>query len=650
MGPKTPNTPNIPKKKIIFIGMIAILCVSLLTLTACSSQKTAESDSSGTALDSTENRISVDYDDEDTYAEWNDTKASHITFSGHSVKTEGSGVSVVDNVITILSAGTYVVSGTIADAQMIVYTEDSKTVRLILNGVDMTCSTSAPIYVLKSEKTIITLADGTKNTLKDGSSYTYSDPKAEEPNAVIFSKSDLTINGSGSLHVKANFKNGITSQDELRIVSGNISVDAVNNGIIGRDFIAVKDGSITVSAGDDGFKSSNDADAAKGFILIEAGTIHMTTGEDGMQAETSIWCTDGTIDITSGGGSANSINTNTNSGMMRPGGAAPDTASKDDSTSTGSMKGIKAGSVVTIEGGTISIDSADDGIHSNGSLTVSGGKINITAGDDGMHSDATLNINAGEIAITKSYEGIESAVININGGNMNVKSSDDGINGAGGTDSSSVNGRPGQNDFASSGDCSMSINGGTIVVDSGGDGIDINGAVTMTDGKVIVNGPTDNGNGALDYTGSFTVTGGFLVAAGSAGMAEAPDTNSSLYSLNINLPSDQQAGTIVRIETADGKEVLTFAPTKTFRNLVVCSSELTKGTTYKIYYGGSSTGTSANGLYSGGTYTAGTHYEEVAISEKVTGVGSYSGGMGGRAGTTQPGSGGGPGGGRGFKR
>ncbi|MCG1026022.1 MULTISPECIES: carbohydrate-binding domain-containing protein [Dehalobacter] len=523
MGPKP------PKKKIVSIGMIAILCIFLLTLTACSSQNTAESDSSGVAGDSTEDRISVDYDDEDTNAQWDDTQASHITFSGDSMKTEGNGVSVVDNVVTILSAGTYVISGAIADAQIIVYTEDKNTVRLILNGVDMTCSTSAPIYVLKSEKTVITLADGTKNTLKDGSSYTYSDPKAEEPDAVIFSKSDLTINGSGSLNVKANFKNGITSKDELRIVSGNISVDAVNNGIIGRDFLTVKDGNITVNAGDDGFKSSNDADAAKGFILIEAGTI------------------------------------------------------------------------------------------------------NITAGDDGMHSDATLDIYAGEVTIAKSYEGIESAVINIHGGDVNVKSSDDGINGAGGTDSSSVNGRPGQNDFASSGDCSMSINGGTIVVDSGGDGIDINGSVTMTDGKIIVNGPTDNGNGALDYTGSFTVTGGFLVAAGSAGMAEAPDTNSSLYALNINLPSDQQAGTIIRIENADGKEVLTFAPTKMFRNLVVCSSELTKGTTYKIYYGGSSSGTSVNGLYSGGTYTPGTRYEEVAISEKVTRVGSYSGGMGGRA-------------------
>jgi hypothetical protein len=208
---------------------------------------------------------------------------------------------------------------------------------------------------------------------------------------------------------------------------------------------------------------------------------------------------------------------------------------------------------------------------------------------------------------------------------------------AGGNDSSSIHGRPGQNNFASSGNNALHINGGYIVVDAAGDGIDVNGAIDMTGGVVIVNGPTNNGNGALDYDGGFTITGGYLVAAGSSGMAQAPGTSSTQYSVVTTYASAQSAGTLIHIETEDGEDILTFAPTKTYQSVVFSSPELKSGADYVVYSGGSSTGTATDGLYSGGTYTTGTQVAGVTLSSVVTYAGSSGAGSAGQPGGGFPG-------------
>jgi hypothetical protein len=533
--------------------------------------------------------------------------------SGDSATLDGTGVAILDGIIKIVSGGTYVITGTLDDGQIMVDVGSEETVRLVLNGVDITCSTSAPIYVLNAVKVIITLEEGKENYITDGSSYVLADLTSDEPNAAIFSNDDLTINGEGWLIVDANYNNGIQSKDDLHITGGNITVNAVNDGIKGRDSIAVKDGNITIDAGGDGMQSNNDEDAAEGFIAIEGGTINITAGADGIQAETSILISGGDIIISSGGGSTN---TSVSSGWGIWG-------SSNITDTSDSAKGIKAGVDLTIEGGTIEIDSSDDALHSNGSMTISGGDITVSSGDDGMHSDTSLVINSGNIDITQSYEGIESAVITINGGNIYVTASDDGINVSGGADGSSIDGRPGQNNFDYNENNGLYINGGYIVVNAAGDGLDSNGSISMTDGTVIVNGPTDSANGALDFA-SCTVTGGYLLAVGSSGMAQAPGNSSTQYSVMITFSSTLQAGTLVHVEDSEGNNILTFAVSKQTQSVVLCSSELQNGKTYAVYTGGSSTGTLKDGLYSGGTYNGGTQYTSFTISSIVTNVGSGS--------------------------
>lgn len=548
---------------------------------------------------------------------------------GNSISLDGDGAVVDGSKIAITSAGTYIISGTLDEGQVIVNTKDKEIVKLILNGVDITSSSTAPIYIMKAKKIVIVLADGTDNYVTDGDSYTLDDPELNEPNAAIFSKCDLTVNGNGSLTVNANYNNAITSKDELRITGGTITVNSVNDGIRGRDFIAIKGGTITVNAEGDGMQSNNDEDSERGFVSIEGGTINITAGKDGIQAETSVIVSGGNITISSGGGSVNSSkvisrgNTWGNRGMEN---------NSDSSSSSVSAKGIKAVADITIEGGTITIDSSDDSIHSNDSLTIDGGTIILASGDDGIHSDSTLEINGGDISITKCYEGIESTGITINDGTIHLISSDDGFNATSGTGDfpmggpmgGPLNAPPGQNDFTSSGDNYLHINGGYIAVDANGDGLDINGTITMTKGVAIVNGPTRNDNGALDHV-AFKMTGGFLVAVGSSGMAQAPDTSSTQYSVMLNLSSAQSAGAMVHIEAKDGEEILTFVPTKAYQSVVLCSPELKNGSTYIVYCGGSSTGTVADGLYSGGTYTGGTQITSFTISSMVTGLGSSSG-------------------------
>ena len=173
-----------------------------------------------------------------------------------------------------------------------------------------------------------------------------------------------------------------------------------------------------------------------------------------------------------------------------------------------------------------------------------------------------------------------------------------------------------------------------------GDGMDINGPIDMTGGVVLINGPTANNNGALDYAGAFNISGGLLIAVGSAGMAQAPSTSSAQYSVAHTFPSTQAGGTIVHVETEDGREILTFVPTKAYQSVVFSSPELENGETYVIYSGGSSTGTVTDSLYSGGAYTPGTQVASLTITGMVTGASAGWGGFPGGGGRMPPGGGG----------
>ncbi|NTW28868.1 MAG: carbohydrate-binding domain-containing protein [Coriobacteriia bacterium] len=579
--------------------LIGILMV--LALAGCGSQasQSASSAAEATATVSAENAAT--HDDPADYT-WNEASVVDIVLKGTSISTNAAGAAVNGSTVTLTAAGTYRFTGSLSDGQIVVDTKDNAVVRLILNGVEITNADGPAILVSKAEKVVVALAKGTMNRLADSASYKTTTANSDEPNATLYSTSNLTIFGDGSLTVDANYNDGIASKDGLIIASGTITVDAVDDGIRGKDYLVVKDGNLSVTAGGDGLKADNAEDATKGYVSVAAGSITVKAGTDAIDAETDAIVSGGKLTLNSGGGSGAKLGQDV------------------------SAKGIKGTVSVAISGGTIGIDSADDAIHSNNAVVIGGGTVTIATGDDAVHADSALQIDNGVVNVTRSYEGLESANITINGGEIHIVATDDGINVAGGNDGSGTamtGGAPGNDRFAQRGAAGagagtggagggeavgnyyLTINGGTITIDAEGDGLDSNGSITMTGGVVVVHGPTRGGNGALDANGTFNMTGGTLVAACSdAGMAESitqPSSQAAVY-----LKTSIKAETLIHLETADGKDVLTFLPTKNVAVLVFSSPDLVSGTAYNVYLGGNASGASLAGLYQSDAYTPGT--------------------------------------------
>jgi len=256
------------------------------------------------------------------------------------------------------------------------------------------------------------------------------------------------------------------------------------------------------------------------------------------------------------------------------------------STDTESSKGIKAGTEITIKSGDITIDSTDDSIHSNGSIIINGGNMNLSSGDDGIHADTNISITGGTINITKSYEGIESAYIEISGGKISVVASDDGINVAGGNDSSSTDGRTGQNNFSDVGSSNrkLVISGGEINVSANGDGLDSNGSIYMSGGTVIVAGPTSGGNGILDFDNTFEITGGTLIAYGGSGMLQTPSTSSTQYTIVAS--ETGSSGDRISLKDSSGNEIVNTETVKSYSVVMISSPNLKQGSSYTIYKNG----------------------------------------------------------------
>ena len=422
--------------------------------------------------------------------DWDQSITNYITLKDNNSTLNGNGVTIKNNIININYSGIYELSGTLTDGKIIINIKDEGSVKLILNNVNITSST-LPLYIENTKDTTIILKDDTINTLIDSN-------KNRDEDGVIYSKDDLIFEGLGTLNITSNYLDGIVSKDTLTIKEGTYNITSVDDAIRGKDYVEISNGIFNITSKGDGIKSTNTDDTSLGYIKIENGTFNITTG----------------------GGSINY--SSNNSGMWN---------NNTSATNTVSAKAIKSTNII-INNGTYTLDSSDDSLHSNDTITINNGTFSISSGDDGIHADTSIAIKNGTINITKSYEGIESANITIEDGSIHIVSTDDGINVAGGNDSSSM-GRPGANNITSNTNQYLTINGGYIYVDTAGDGLDSNGSIYINGGTTIVNGPTNDGNGALDYDSECVIKGGTLISAGSSGMLQSASTNSDNYTMTI---------------------------------------------------------------------------------------------------------------------
>lgn len=621
------------------------------TTTVAATQTNSSSNSSvvntsSVTTDKTEGDISIELDEEDTTTSYNESEASKIELTQTSATVTGSGVTVDGSKVTITSAGTYVISGTLTDGCIDVNVSGKGTVRIILNGVNVTSSTTAPFIVEDAKKVVVTLADGTTNTFTDSTRATTDD---EDYSAAITSKADLTFNGNGTLNVNAGYRNGIKSSDDLKIVSGTFNITSNEDGIVGKDLLAIKNGTFNITTGQDGMKSTYDTDDTKGNIIIDGGTFNITAATDGIQSEHILRINGGDFNIKTGGGyqaSTKSSSQNNSFGRMN------NTSTQSTSTDEASMKGLKAGTVIKITSGTYTINARDDAVHTNGDMYIDGGTFNVNTGDDGFHADTLIVINDGNIKVENSYESIEAETIIINGGDIDVTASDDGINAAGGSSSNSTdnadnnqmggnmpsgmsdgtapeppsddNGQMGMgqpngqsSDMSnnsqtgsmpqgnnSSSTATLTINGGNILVNASGDGLDANGSIYINGGTIIISGPTSDGDTAIDFDNTCEITGGTVMAFGSSGMLEIP-TSAENGSCIVTTFSTASANSEFSLKDSSGNTILSYTPLKAYASAIVYSTDIKSGSTYTVNAGSTSqsievsSSVTSNGVSSG---------------------------------------------------
>ena len=468
--------------------------------------------------------------------------------------SEAVDIVLTEGGVDITEPGVYRLSGQVADGSIRVAPATEGDVWLLLDGVSVHNEDGAALTSDGCDKLILTLAEGSVNSLTQGSAT----PDEEDNDAAIYVRDDLTINGTGALTIESAYLDGINCRDSLRIVSGEITVTAVDDGLVGKDEVTIGGGTITITAQTgDGIKATNDD---RGFVAIAGGTLTITTGE----------------------GSA-SVSQTASDGWGSRGGWEQE-AEED----TPSQKGVKAETTLTISGGTLSIDSVDDALHAV-DVALSGGEMTLATGDDGVHADNTLVVSGGTITVTRSYEGLEGADVTLSGGEISVTASDDGINGAGGDSATTTDegtfgasGRFGRDRFASSTGAIL-ISGGMISVNASGDGVDVNGDLEMTGGELYVNGPQSSGNGALDYDGSFTLTGGTVVAVVSAGMAQGV-SDPAIPGTVMNVSGSG----VLEVLDSTGNALVHFEALRDYSHVVVYSDRFADGESYTLTLGGES--------------------------------------------------------------
>lgn len=588
-------------------AVVPLLMAALMVLAGCHGNNQGQSDSSAAGTSSIANTTEISsvaesgentsemFTDRDIEIGYDEETSAKIVLSGDSVSCDSDAVQISDGTVTITEEGTYILSGTLNDGMVVVNAEDTAKIQLVLNGAHITSSTSAAVYVLSADKVFITTASGSSNTLSNGGEYVAIDDNNID--AAIFSKSDLTLNGAGTLAVNAAAGHGIVSKDDLVLTSGTYQITAASHGLSGKDSVRIANGTYTIVSGKDGIHAENTDDASLGFLYIADGTFHITADGDGMSAGTYLQAEDGDYTIEAGGGSANAATQSGDPGGFGFGFGPGDMAQETTTDDSASTKGMKATTDLIVSGGTFTIDSADDALHSNGNVTISGGAFEIASGDDGIHGDSAVTISDGKIDITQSYEGIEGLSIDIIGGNIALVASDDGLNSAGGNDSSGFGGRGGDIFTATEG-AYIKISGGNLHVNASGDGIDSNGDLTVTGGETYVSGPTDSGNGTLDYSGEAVISGGIFVAAGSAGMAQNFGSSSTQGVIMVTVNSGS-AGSTITLSDSSGGQLISWQADKEYSSVIVSCPEIIQGSTYTLSADGNTTQVTMDSLVYG---------------------------------------------------
>ena len=531
--------------------LAGIISYSLLACAICgcaaAPETTTESSKASSVSDSITYLDAADmFTKRDKQSDYASEDATEISLSDSKSTCDSPAVRISDNQITITRAGTYVLSGSLTNGQIV----SGEKVQIVLKDASINCDTSAAIYVKSADKVFVTLAENTSNTLTNTKDFVAIDDNNID--AVIFSKSDLSLNGSGTLTIHAAYGHGIVSKDDLVITSGTYDITAARHALSGKDSVRIADGVFTLNAKKDGIHSENTDNDEKGFIYIADGTFSITCDSDGMDAEETL----------------------------------------------------------QVDGGTITIAAGDDGLHADGDLVLNDGTVTITKSYEGLEGK-TVTITGGSYAVTASDDGVNAAGDGTAGNSSDSASSDSSKeqkmpsgtspkqpqNSSDSTEmpqppqngAPNGNGNPGPGGMEDATNYNLiQISGGMLTVNAGGDGLDSNGDLTVTGGEIYIDGPVQGGNGALDCSGTATISGGTVIAVGSSGMAENFSSSSTQGSMLVTVSASMISGEIT-LQDSNGNSLLSYTPAKSYNSVVISCPKLTSGETYTLLAGDTTT-------------------------------------------------------------
>lgn len=388
--------------------LVVYLLIGALLFTGCGSQgelNNTESTNSEVDNNSESTEINIDevFSKRDFKTEYEENCA-YIKLNGSSASCESNAVEINGSTITIKDEGTYVVSGTLDNGMIIVDSEDTDKMQIVLNGTKIHNESGAAIYVKQSDKVFLTLNESTENILSSGTTFTSMDE--EEIDGVIYSKDDLTLNGKGSLSIKSPGGHGIVSKDDLIITGGEYMIEVANHGLSANDMLGIADGNFTIISGEDSIHCDMN-------IYIESGVFEIHAKDDAIHADETLLVSGGKINITSSYEGLEALDIKVSGGNIRI--VADDdglnAAGGADSSGFGGMGndqfGGQGGRPGGGHGGRLGSQGGFGGMggSSDGSIIISGGELSINASGDGIDANGTLEITGGSVTVCGPTQG-----------------------------------------------------------------------------------------------------------------------------------------------------------------------------------------------------------------------------------------------------
>lgn len=510
---------------------------------------------------------------------YDESSATKIQLADGAISIEGDGAAADGSTLTLSADGTYIVSGSLADGEIVVAAGDEDKLQVVFDGVSVTNSDGPAFFVDNADKVFITLAEGTQNSLADGATYSL-DGDDDNRDGAIFSRDDLTINGTGELTVTGNYQHAIVSKDDLVIAGPTMDVTAKEDAMQGDDCIKVAEGAITVNAGDDGLKSDT-------VVYVKDGTIDVQSCVEGYEAE-KIIVDGGTHTIIASDDALNAaLQTETSGAANTAFGDTPSGSEPPSAPSDGEMPEAPSGDMPGQAGGHHNDDHS--GYHNGGSTGATtavafeqqgnaasgngfGQKGNGAPGGKGMRDGSGMPDGS------TAPDGQQMPDGSTNG---SAPSFDNGMQGG------KMGGFGGGGGMAQSSDtCLIQINGGTLTLSGGADGIDSNGNVEINGGVVLVCGPNSGMDGSLDYDLSAQVNGGTVLMTGSVGSTKGLDQSEQAWTV---ASVQGSKGSNVALLDANGNELASLTATQAFASVFASSPQIANGSAFTIEVDGTPT-------------------------------------------------------------